>query len=204
MHSVQVCENVQKNDWTREWDDVGKCPYAYKDNQWVGYEDEKSIALKMDFIKKEGYGGAMVWAVDMDDYRGDCSEGRRNPLMKIIHDAIDGYQVPPEPEKVVTEGSVRGGASWTTSTTTTAEPRPRPPPGTAPDCTDNSRDFYPHETDCAKYYQCGHGKPMLRSCNVGTVWDIDRSICNWPQNVNREECNSAKDREGDNDDGNER
>lgn len=197
----EVCENVQKNGWTREWDDVGKCPYAYKDNQWVGYEDEKSIALKMDFIKKEGYGGAMVWAVDMDDYKGDCSEGRSNPLMRIIHDAISGYQVPPEPEKVVTVASVKGGGSWTTSTTTTAEPKPRPPPGSEPDCTDGSWNFYPHQTDCAKYYQCGHGKPMLRSCTAGTVWDIDRSICNWPRNVNREEC---KDKEEDNGDGNER
>lgn len=187
----EVCENVLKEGWTREWDDMGKCPYAYKDDQWVGYEDEESIAIKMDYIKKEGYGGAMVWAVDMDDYRGDCSEGRENPLMTIIHKAISGYRVPTT-ERVPTDTHVGGGSSTTTTTTTTAKPRPRPPPGSMPDCADNAWQFYPHETDCSKFYQCGHGKPMLRSCLGGTVWDIDRNICNWPQDANRAECLSAK------------
>ncbi|XP_077514608.1 endochitinase-like isoform X2 [Amblyomma americanum] len=194
----EVCENVLKNGWTREWDDMGKCPYAFRDNQWIGYEDEKSVAIKMEYIRKEGYGGTMVWAVDMDDYRGDCSEGRKNPLMKIIHEAMSSYRVPP-PEKATTEALARRGTSYPTSSSTTAKPRPRPPPGSLPDCSDYTWDFYPHETDCSKYYQCGHGKPMLRSCNSGTVWDIDRNICNWPDNVSREECKSPKDQEEDED-----
>ena len=49
---MQICEfvNDEQSGWSKKFDDVGKCPYAYKDDQWVGYEDEESLQYKMDFI----------------------------------------------------------------------------------------------------------------------------------------------------------
>ena len=44
-------------------------PYAHKGNQWVGFDDERSIRNKMDWIKVQGFAGAMVWSVDMDDFK---------------------------------------------------------------------------------------------------------------------------------------
>lgn len=35
-------------------------PYAYKDDQWVGYDDPQSIAKKVSVIKELRLGGAMV------------------------------------------------------------------------------------------------------------------------------------------------
>jgi len=44
-------------------------PYAFKGDQWVGFDDVDTIAYKSKYVKEMGLGGAMIWALDLDDFR---------------------------------------------------------------------------------------------------------------------------------------
>ena len=44
----EICKLV-KDGWHKEWNDEQKVPYAYKEDQWIGYDDQKSIKTKVNF-----------------------------------------------------------------------------------------------------------------------------------------------------------
>ncbi|XP_008828569.1 chitinase-3-like protein 1 isoform X1 [Nannospalax galili] len=64
-------------------------PYATKGNQWVGYDDEESVKSKVQYLKNKQLAGAMVWALDLDDFRGSfCGQNLRFPLINTIKEAL--------------------------------------------------------------------------------------------------------------------
>nr|XP_034836226.1 LOW QUALITY PROTEIN: endochitinase-like [Maniola hyperantus] len=89
----EICLKLkEEGGWKRKMDKYGKVPYAYKDDQWVGYDDQNSVKTKMNFIQEKGYLGAMTWSIDMDDFRGLC--GKKNPLVSMMHSHMKSYRVP--------------------------------------------------------------------------------------------------------------
>lgn len=44
---IQICEKIEKDGWTEAWQDEHKVPYAYKNDQWVGFDNERSVEIKV-------------------------------------------------------------------------------------------------------------------------------------------------------------
>lgn len=56
------------DDLTEQWDSVGLVPYIADVNGelTVGYENQRSIEIKCDYLKKRGFRGAMIWRTELD------------------------------------------------------------------------------------------------------------------------------------------
>ncbi|MXQ79592.1 hypothetical protein E5288_WYG007031 [Bos mutus] len=69
---------------TNAWIEDQKVPYAYKDTEWVGYDNIRNYKYKVDFLKENNFGGAMVWAIDLDDFLGSfCNEGKYPLILEL-------------------------------------------------------------------------------------------------------------------------
>nr|XP_042910581.1 chitinase-3-like protein 1 isoform X1 [Parasteatoda tepidariorum]XP_042910582.1 chitinase-3-like protein 1 isoform X2 [Parasteatoda tepidariorum] len=89
----EICLNL-KQGWKEVVPDKVDAPYAYSGDQWVGYDDKKSIGIKVDYLIKEGLGGGMVWSLETDDFRGNCY-GEKYPLLAHIYTKLNGPVVRP-------------------------------------------------------------------------------------------------------------
>ena len=68
-------------------------PYATGGLQWVGFDDTKTIRQKSEFVLNNGFGGAMIWALDLDDFANRC--GCENyPLLRTINRVLRNYSLP--------------------------------------------------------------------------------------------------------------
>ncbi|XP_023230632.1 acidic mammalian chitinase-like [Centruroides sculpturatus] len=79
----QVCDFL--NDGAiRVFDGESEVPYAYKNLDWVGYDDVQSVVMKAMWIKKMGLGGAMTFDLNNDDWKGTCD----NRTKFILHQTL--------------------------------------------------------------------------------------------------------------------
>lgn len=68
--------------------------------------------LQMGWLKEEGFGGIMIWSVDMDDFRGSCGTGKY-PLLNAMTKELEDYRVALEYEGPY-ESSNPGAKGYTT------------------------------------------------------------------------------------------
>jgi len=45
-----------------------------------------------EWLKEQGFGGIMVWSIDMDDFSGRCGSGKY-PLLTALNDELKDYKV---------------------------------------------------------------------------------------------------------------
>lgn len=173
----EICKSLTEGGWTVVFDEHHQAPYAYKDRQWVGYDDQKSIKIKVEYLKKLGLGGGMIWSLETDDFRGKC-HGHKYPLLTIINDDLNGpsTRVTVEPDTKVTNG-VRPTVA------PTQPPQPettKSDDGTVLTCTGEGT--FRHPTNCEKFYTCtasGEGRYRINvfDCGPGTAFDEASKMC---------------------------
>ena len=81
----EICTFLKEGGWQELEDEAGS-PYIVKDDQWIGYDTVDSILAKMEYVKSRRLGGAMMWAIDLDDTHGIC--GTERPLMNAINQGL--------------------------------------------------------------------------------------------------------------------
>ena len=50
---------------------------------WIGYDELDSIKLKSQFINYRQLGGALIFSIDTDDFRGDFSD-HKYPMTMVL------------------------------------------------------------------------------------------------------------------------
>ncbi|XP_010643347.1 chitotriosidase-1 isoform X2 [Fukomys damarensis] len=145
-----------------------KVPYAFRNNQWVGFDDMESFKAKVGYVKQRGLGGAMVWALDLDDFSGSfCSQGRY-PLIRTLRRELSAPPVSPgspEPE-VPAPGQPSG-------------PEPDPSPGQDTFCRGKADGLYPSPQEASRYYICSGRRLFQQSCAPGLVFSALCKCCTW-------------------------
>ncbi|XP_038676383.1 acidic mammalian chitinase-like [Scyliorhinus canicula] len=149
-------------------------PYAFKDNQWVGYDNQQSFITKVQWLKDNNFGGAMVWTVDLDDFSGTkCREGVY-PLINTLKTLLSINECGPSTDATPTPAtppvnttSLSGAA--TTIITIIHE-----------FCQGKVDGLYSDPADLSKYYQCHGGRTHHMICAESLVFDQNCNCCNWP------------------------
>ncbi|KAK3872392.1 hypothetical protein Pcinc_022519 [Petrolisthes cinctipes] len=90
----EICEKQTKEAgaWQIVWQRSHQVPYMFRDNMWVGYDDDISITVKVTYAQKLGLAGIMVWSIDTDDFTGACSPKKiKYPLLRSINHALSTH-----------------------------------------------------------------------------------------------------------------
>nr|CAD7569858.1 unnamed protein product [Timema californicum] len=207
----EICDRLKNQRWSLERDSFGATgPYAHSGDQWVGFEDVDSVKEKAKFIRNMGYGGAMAWTLDLDDFDNRCCR-EPYPLLRTINRVLGLSQEsapvtgdctkPPAPvtpvPPVLTTGSDTGewtpSITTTTTTTTTTTPRPttttRIPATSPPQPSEEPSEspgtcvagqYYPDPSNCNAFYRCILGELRKEFCATGLHWNSQSKVCDWP------------------------
>lgn len=175
----EVCQMLRAGA-VRHWNAQHHVPHIVAGNQWVGYDDKESLTIKVNWMKSNGFGGWMIWALDLDDFSGAyCGEGPY-PLLTTLNRALGGGIDPNPPTQPPTIAPPP-----TKKPEVTAEPpATNAPPTQDPDfgsidefCKKNGDGLYPYPNDPSHYIQCSHGTGYKGICGRGTIFDPTFKIC---------------------------
>ncbi|XP_072419241.1 chitinase-3-like protein 1 [Chiloscyllium punctatum] len=141
--------------------------YAVKKDVWLGYDNLDSFQTKAQWLKKNKYGGAFVWTIDLDDFHDHCQQGvlplttKLNKLLKINSGCK--IQNSPSSNKINKNNDnteIRINGPW---------------------CLNKTAGVYVDPNDPTRFYRCDQLTTHER-CADGLVFDKNCLCCNWPKN----------------------
>ncbi|XP_055372783.1 acidic mammalian chitinase-like [Condylostylus longicornis] len=86
MSYMELCQRFLIRSWSVKWEPTQKNPYAFKDDQWVGFENERSLKFKAKYVIDKNLGGVSIFDILDDDVKGLC--GEKYPLLKALHNHL--------------------------------------------------------------------------------------------------------------------
>uniref|UniRef100_G3TKH8 Acidic mammalian chitinase n=1 Tax=Loxodonta africana TaxID=9785 RepID=G3TKH8_LOXAF len=158
----EICTFL-KNGATQEWEASQEVPYTYQ----VGYDNIKSFNIKAQWLKQNNFRGAMVWAIDLDDFSGTfCNQGEF-PLISTLKYAL-GLQntsctPPAQPIAPITlppgsRSSSSGGSGF---------------------CAGKAKRLYPVANNSNAFWHCLNGLTYQQQCQAMLVFSTSCDCCNW-------------------------
>ncbi|XP_037629458.1 acidic mammalian chitinase-like [Sebastes umbrosus] len=158
-----------------------KVPYAIKLNEWVGYDNKESFETKVRYLKENRFGGAFVWALDLDDFKGQyCGQGNY-PLISYLRSLV-APDLPALPTTDTTPDQVTPSTSIDQPHTS---PRPRPAITTSSNIPDNfcatkAGGIYAKPDAPGSFYSCANGITWVLNCPANLIFQDSCKCCNWP------------------------
>ncbi|XP_053096889.1 acidic mammalian chitinase-like [Pangasianodon hypophthalmus] len=167
----EVCSFLQGT--SVQWIQDQKVPYATKGAQWVGFDTKESFDTKVTYLKDFNFGGAIVWALDLDDFTGQfCGLGKYpliNELKKLLSNAPEftTSSAPPMTPPVAVP------------ITHPAEAPPAPLPATVSQwyCAAKKDGIYTNPFDNKSFIHCAAGRKCVKPCPAGTTYNESCQCC---------------------------
>ncbi|XP_069798313.1 acidic mammalian chitinase-like isoform X2 [Narcine bancroftii] len=156
---------------TEDWIEEQQIPYAYKGDEWVSYDNLKSYEKKVEWLKNNSFGGAMVWTIDMDDYEGtSCNQGKF-PLISKLNAVLSSDAEPKE---------YLSAAATPSPTATIPDSQPSSSCPNMEFCQGKENGNYAVECAADSFYQCTDNDTDVLTCPRGTSYNAVGDQCVWP------------------------
>nr|XP_036215864.1 chitinase-like protein 3 [Bactrocera oleae] len=184
----ELCERMQTEPWKEEWDEAQMTPYAYMGQQWVGFENPRSIGLKAQYVKDNDLAGVMLWSLESDDFRGTCG-GEKYPLLQTINRVLyDGHTATGLTQAVLNSvaETIQRPAAAGVMVSSAAQQQQQPivldPRGNG-ECGSEDEGYLRDAHDCGKFYYCQSGVSYTFNCPQSLQFDLTTGSCNYAQLV---------------------
>nr|XP_049706278.1 probable chitinase 2 isoform X5 [Helicoverpa armigera]XP_049706280.1 probable chitinase 2 isoform X7 [Helicoverpa armigera] len=184
----EFCNILQTEEWTQSFDSLAKVPYAFKDTNWVSYDDINSITAKVEFAKSLGITKIMIWSIETDDFHNVCGNGA-NPLLTAINTALgiqsdDTTTTTTESVTTIASSNTESSTTVASSTTKSTIIKSSKESTVAPSTACSEEGYIGKPGDCTSFLYClkdleGNLIPKEFKCPATLYWDQTILTCNY-------------------------